>query len=568
MNTTVAAHAALVETAAVRSSTAARRRAPQRRVRRRARTPAAAEPGAPRVGRRLRVRGGPGGHPGGDGPAAAAACWSPAGWHSTRSGACCTPRIAGCRSTTSRATARRARAGTRSTCTTPSGSTLRATRARRSGPQWREYGLVFTVRRGCEPVEDRCPDLSDPCLSRTDYVRRRIGSAEGPPGRAPDLEHAWATDPGRCGPPAAGPGATTRPRACPSRASRSATSTRTGRRGEPPCLVVDRICTQECSPVRHVYRSPLLRELLDCCDVALPRVDHVSWESWEELDGPTPWDDFADRIEVVDEARRRRRARDLVRPADPGRDADHRVGRDGRRHPGEPGRLLDGWPGPADAPTPGGQRGAGPRGAARGRRRMARRRGRRPQVVPGRAASGSRSRSGASCCGTSAATCSTRSRRGSGADRARAARGTTWCGRSRSASAGRRAPPAAIVSRTNRQEGRHEQPQVRRSAGARAHLDRARALPGRPARRRGGPHGRRPVSGVVAAAGAAVIPRLRHRLRAGGGAPRREAAGRPHQAVVSWSTVTACPSSCAARWCSTSRPTRAPARPIRGRWPS
>lgn len=170
-----------------------------------------------------------------------------------------------------------------------------------SGPQWREYGLAFTVRRGCKPVEDRCPDLTDPCLSRTDYVRRRIGSAEGPPGRSLDLDRVCdrpgSLRPMRCGSwcydPAAGV-----PIAC----LEIRDLHKDGEQGESPCYVVDRICTEECSPVRHVYRSPLLRELLDCCDVALPRVDQVSWKAWEELDGPTPWDDFANRIEVVDEA--------------------------------------------------------------------------------------------------------------------------------------------------------------------------------------------------------------------------------------------------------------------------
>ena len=26
-----------------------------------------------------------------------------------------------------------------------------------TGPQWREYGVVFTLRPGCEPVHDCCP---------------------------------------------------------------------------------------------------------------------------------------------------------------------------------------------------------------------------------------------------------------------------------------------------------------------------------------------------------------------------------------------------------------------------
>lgn len=179
-----------------------------------------------------------------------------------------------------------------------------------SGPQWREYGVVFTLRSGCKPVDDGCPELADPCLSRTDYVRRRIGSTGGPPGRSQDLEHAGdrpgALRPTRwgswCYDPAAGV-----PIACLELSDlhlgkQQGKQQNAGGEPEEPCLVIDRICTQECSPVRHVYRSPLLRELLDCCDVALPRVDHVSWQSWDELDGPVPWDEFESRVVVVDEA--------------------------------------------------------------------------------------------------------------------------------------------------------------------------------------------------------------------------------------------------------------------------
>ena len=199
-----------------------------------------------------------------------------------------------------------------------------------TGPQWREYGVVFTLRPGCDPVHDHCPDLTDPCLTRTDYIRRRIGSAEGPPGRSPDLEHACdqpgSLRPTRCGSwcydPAAGV-----PIACLEICDRSERVEKGGntygedpgeaRRDEyqghqdhrplpkgecdTPCLVIGRVCTDECSPVRHVYRSPLLRELLSCCDVDLPRVDHVSWQAWMELGGPVPWDELSARIQVIDE---------------------------------------------------------------------------------------------------------------------------------------------------------------------------------------------------------------------------------------------------------------------------
>ena len=63
-----------------------------------------------------------------------AACWSRADWRWTRSDACCTPRIATCRSTTLEGTARPARAATRCTRTTPSGSIPRITTLQRDRP--------------------------------------------------------------------------------------------------------------------------------------------------------------------------------------------------------------------------------------------------------------------------------------------------------------------------------------------------------------------------------------------------------------------------------------------------
>jgi hypothetical protein len=192
-----------------------------------------------------------------------------------------------------------------------------------TGPQWREYGVVFTLQPDCTPFDDGCPDLDDPCLTRTDYVRRRIGSAKGSPGRSSDLDHACdrpgSLRPTRCGSwcydPAAGV-----PIACLVVSERSGGDEKSGdTHGEDPgkarqdehqghqdapCLVIDRVCTDECSPVRHVYRSPLLRELLSCCDVDLPRVDRVSWQEWmSDRGGQVPWDKFSDRIRVIDESR-------------------------------------------------------------------------------------------------------------------------------------------------------------------------------------------------------------------------------------------------------------------------
>ena len=92
-----------------------------------------------------------------------------------------------------------------------------------------------------------------------------------------------------------------------------------------------------------MYRSPLLRELIDCCDVALPRVEEVSWPAWTEL-GDGAVGRVLGRIQVVDEAD----AEDgfaiwFTRPvrADTLTPASVVLS---RPHPAQVGRLLEGGP--------------------------------------------------------------------------------------------------------------------------------------------------------------------------------------------------------------------------------
>ncbi|MBD3925676.1 hypothetical protein IEZ26_13670 [Nocardioides cavernae] len=191
-----------------------------------------------------------------------------------------------------------------------------------ASPQWREYGVVYTLRHGCEPPGDGCPPLpDDECLSRTDYVRRRIGSArEKQPGLSKDLEHAcerpgslqatrcgsWCYDKDAGVPIACVEIRDLRERVEKDGADPGGDTAKTKGDGWPEsdarCLVIDRVCTDECSPVPHVYRNPLLLELLNCCDVALPRVERVSWPGWAGSGGVS-WDEFSTRIQVVDEGR-------------------------------------------------------------------------------------------------------------------------------------------------------------------------------------------------------------------------------------------------------------------------
>ena len=269
--------------------------------------------------------------------------------------------IAGSRSPTSRARHRRPAAGTRSSRTTPSGS-IRPIMTRAAAPVPSGASTTSSTRwrtGASHPATAvlRCRTTSA-CPGPTTSVAgsgRRGGS---PAGRRTSSRRASVRAP--CGRPGAAPGATTRPRVSRSPAWTSASAAgktdatrdadhaeaRGSGRSEPDtrCLVIEQVCTDECSPVPHVYRNPLLLELLNCCDVDLPRVDRVSWTGWTGPAGGVTWDEFSARIQVVDESRRRGRPRDLVHPSGPGRHPDHGVGPPHRPHPGEAGRLLDGGP--------------------------------------------------------------------------------------------------------------------------------------------------------------------------------------------------------------------------------
>jgi hypothetical protein len=71
-----------------------------------------------------------------------------------------------------------------------------------------------------------------------------------------------------------------------------------------PCYSICEVREDQASVVRHVYRTPLLYELINCCDVVLPRVTAVSWQEWLDLgwESAVPWGDFAARIQVTDPA--------------------------------------------------------------------------------------------------------------------------------------------------------------------------------------------------------------------------------------------------------------------------
>lgn len=174
-------------------------------------------------------------------------------------------------------------------------------------PQWTEHGVVFTLRPGCQPVDPGCPPpAAGECISHIEFIRRRIGGTAGHPGPAGDLDAACG-QPGSMIPTECATwyydAAVGVPIACVEICDRAAGDasgyeSSTGSPKDESCLAVCSVLTDQHKVVRHVYRTPLLYELINCCDVDLARVDRVSWAEWLAPGWQTPvrWDEFAARI--------------------------------------------------------------------------------------------------------------------------------------------------------------------------------------------------------------------------------------------------------------------------------
>lgn len=179
--------------------------------------------------------------------------------------------------------------------------------------KWLDQGVVFTLTRECQPVDRGCPDHpAGECFSHDDYLcqrtgalspsRQRIGPTEDlewvcekPEPLCPTDCGSWGYDPRRdvCVPLAC-------VEIC------DLTEQKGEEKGdyESPdaeCEPKYGFCStppEQCEVRPYVYRNPLLYELLNCCDVDLPRVSSVSWHDWLEPGWhyPVPWREFADRI--------------------------------------------------------------------------------------------------------------------------------------------------------------------------------------------------------------------------------------------------------------------------------
>jgi hypothetical protein len=141
---------------------------------------------------------------------------------------------------------------------------------------WVEQGVVFSLRADCEPASQACPDLPEgACITRSDYICQRTGGTTGQVPPAPDLAWACATPPKLCEiecdwsyDPGAGIAiAYVEVRDC-----------RPEGADCPPKLGFTAAAACEVRP--FVYRSPLLKELIEGCDSDHGQVESLSWQDW------------------------------------------------------------------------------------------------------------------------------------------------------------------------------------------------------------------------------------------------------------------------------------------------
>ncbi len=164
-------------------------------------------------------------------------------------------------------------------------------------PQWIEEGVVYSLRKGCDPLDRPCPRADDGrCVSLDDYVCFRTASDEGPLPHAPDLDYACAD---------AGP-------LC--RIDCSEISYDPDAGIPIACVDIVNLCedprcepewgfgdvTAACGVRPYVYRTPLLYELIKGCQNDLARVQSIHWgEKWSIADGwpdEIDWNLFAEGV--------------------------------------------------------------------------------------------------------------------------------------------------------------------------------------------------------------------------------------------------------------------------------
>ncbi len=174
-------------------------------------------------------------------------------------------------------------------------------------PTWLDQGVVFSLTPGWDAVDRDCPTHphSD-CISHEDYLCQRTGAISGseqiylPP--ADDVQ-TISDEPGLlmkasssdwCFDPDVDVSIPLMALDVCDRTKQSDSDY------DPECDPVWGFCDTRpeiCNVRPYVYRSPLLYELLNCCDVEQARINTVSWNHWTtDWSTAVPWDDFADRV--------------------------------------------------------------------------------------------------------------------------------------------------------------------------------------------------------------------------------------------------------------------------------
>ena len=172
-------------------------------------------------------------------------------------------------------------------------------------PSWVDQGVVFSLAPGFEEIDRDCePHPPAACITHEDYLCQRTGGVTGSEQthlpaddnlkaiddkpatlvKAPSSD--WCFDPD-----ADVAVALVALDVC-DRTKKSDY--------DPECEPVWGFCDghpEICKVRPYVYRSPLLYELLKCCDVEQARIHLVSWAHWtQDWSTPVSWDDFAERI--------------------------------------------------------------------------------------------------------------------------------------------------------------------------------------------------------------------------------------------------------------------------------
>jgi hypothetical protein len=171
--------------------------------------------------------------------------------------------------------------------------------------QWSKEGVVFTLREGCSDVDRDCPHHpSGSCVGPDEYLCRRTGGLPGhrrdtvrvsddvgwllrrPGELCPTDVDGWLYDPDP---------RVAVPLACVEICDLA------DREQDPDCEPCFGFCPsapRSCEVRPFVYRNPLLYELANRCDVALSRVEWISWKDWIDRGWKEriPWAEFAQRL--------------------------------------------------------------------------------------------------------------------------------------------------------------------------------------------------------------------------------------------------------------------------------